>query len=77
MSGKGWGGKTNQGNLTLQFKNTAANPNNSISDTTAEPFLNTMPPIAGSNANANGALAQFEDLSSLTPSSLLLEEELG
>ena len=57
-------GQTYQGNLTLQFNNTAANPSNVTSVTTAPPPSNTSPPIAGNSANANGTECQCEAPSS-------------
>ena len=46
---------TDHGNRTDQFRKIAANPRSIISVITELPFLNNMPPIAGSKANARGA----------------------
>jgi hypothetical protein len=50
---------TNQGNLTLQFINMAAKPNNITSPTTCPPFWKNIPPSAGSNAKARGKDCQL------------------
>ena len=52
--------KTHQGNLTLQFKNTAASPSSRISLTTALPSRNINPPSAGSSANTRGSECHAE-----------------
>jgi len=49
------------GTLTDQFKKTAANPRSITSVMTELPFLNSMPPMAGSKANANGAECHTEE----------------
>lgn len=52
--------KAYQGNLTDQFRKIAARLNSVTSVTTALPFSNSNPPIAGSNANASGTECQCE-----------------
>jgi len=49
------------GTLTDQFKNIAASPRSIISVMTELPFWNSMPPMAGSKANANGAECHAEE----------------
>lgn len=60
-----------QGNLTDQFRKTAANPNSVASVMTAPPLWKSRPPTAGSNARASGAECQCECSASASSPALL------